>query len=103
MAIGPWILPVLKVLAALRGLRGGILDVFGYTPERRAVRRLLAEYEALLDESETRLSPQTHATSVALAGLPAKVRGFGPVKMRNLEAVRGEWESLLAQLRTPAP
>src|SRR3546814_1282649 len=32
---GPWIMPVFKTLARLKGLRGTALDVFGRTAERR--------------------------------------------------------------------
>ena len=33
-----------------RRLRGGPLDIFGRTAERKWERRLLAEYEVILDE-----------------------------------------------------
>ena len=56
-SFGPWMWQVFRLLAGLRGLRGSILDVFGYLPERRMERRLLAEYEAMLDEIASSLTP----------------------------------------------
>src|SRR3546814_873909 len=42
---GPWVFTAFGLLARLRGLRGGALDVFGYTAERRMERRLIDDYE----------------------------------------------------------
>src|SRR5690606_26066747 len=41
---GPWMMKGFRLLAALKGLRGTALDVFGYSAERRAERALLADY-----------------------------------------------------------
>jgi indolepyruvate ferredoxin oxidoreductase len=41
---------------------------------------------------------------VAIAAMPEKIRGFGPVKQRHLAAAKAEEEALLAKLRAgPAP
>jgi indolepyruvate ferredoxin oxidoreductase len=96
---GQWMLPVFGVLARLKGLRGTALDVFGYTEERKLDRRLVAEYEALVEELLQGLNASSHATCVELASLPEHVRGFGPVKQRHLETVRKRQGELLAKLR----
>ena len=96
---GPWMMTLFKGLAGLRGLRGGVLDVFGYLPERRMERRLFADYEALLDEISRDLTPDNHATAVALASLPEKIRGYGPVKERHVAAAKAEEASLLEVFR----
>jgi indolepyruvate ferredoxin oxidoreductase len=75
-AFGPWMRHVFKLLAWLRPLRGTVLDIFGYTQERRMERRLIAEYEATLRELSTTLSPDNHALAIEIASLPAKMRGF---------------------------
>ena len=59
------------LLAKLRGLRGTPFDIFGRTAERRAERRLIAEYEAVLDEIAQRLSPENQAVAVELAAVAA--------------------------------
>ena len=103
-AFGPWILPVFRLLAKLKFLRGTPFDPFGRTEERRTERKLIAEYEQLLEEILDRLNPVNHRLAVALAAIPDKIRGFGHVKMRHLEAAKAEEAALLDQFRSgPAP
>jgi len=82
---GAWMLPVLKLLARGRGLRGSAFDPFGYTAERRQERTLISDYENLLDEIVTNLTPERFDIALDLAGLPADVRGFGYVKDAHIE------------------
>jgi indolepyruvate ferredoxin oxidoreductase len=56
----------------------------------------------LLAEIVANLNPQNHATAVGLAAIPEKIRGFGHVKARHLEAAKREEAELLARFRTPA-
>ncbi|MEJ0095588.1 MAG: indolepyruvate ferredoxin oxidoreductase family protein [Methylocella sp.] len=98
-SFGPWVMPVFKALARLRFLRGTPLDVFGYAKERRLERKLITDYEALLGEILDNLSPGNHALAVALAAIPEKIRGFGHVKLRSLEAAKAEEQALLEQFR----
>jgi indolepyruvate ferredoxin oxidoreductase len=103
-SFGPWMLRGFKALAALRGLRGTLFDVFGYTKERRMERQLIADYEALLAEIVEKLTPANHPLGVALASIPEKIRGFGHVKLRHLEAAKAEEQALREQFRAgPAP
>jgi indolepyruvate ferredoxin oxidoreductase len=101
---GPRMLLAFRLLARLRWLRGTRLDPFGRSAERRAERRLIAEYQALLDEILARLTPENHATAVALAALPLEIRGFGHVKEANLRRAEEKQTALLARFRAaPAP
>ncbi|MEP9351548.1 indolepyruvate ferredoxin oxidoreductase family protein [Xanthobacter sp. KR7-225] len=102
MAFGPWMLRALGVLATLKGLRGTALDVFGYSAERRTERRLIADYERMLERVLGRLDPANHALAVALAAIPEKIRGYGPVKARHLAAAKAEEADLLARFEAPA-
>ena len=86
-AYGPGIMRLLRLLARLRGLRGSWLDPFGYFPERRMERRLLAEYEATLATIHAHLVPENHHLAVALARYPEKIRGFGHVKAAAIAGV----------------
>ena len=99
---GAWLLPVLKGLAKLKGLRGTPFDIFGYSAERRMERKLIADYEALLDEVLAGLTPDTHALAVELASVPEKIRGFGHVKEGHLKAAKACEADLLAAFRDPA-
>jgi indolepyruvate ferredoxin oxidoreductase len=42
---GPWMHGAMKLLARMKGLRGGALDIFGRSAERRTERALIGEYE----------------------------------------------------------
>jgi indolepyruvate ferredoxin oxidoreductase len=99
MTFGPWMLKAFGVLARLKGLRGTPLDVFGYTEERRTERRLIRDFEAVLEEIVAGLTPQNHATAVALATVQQKIRGFGHIKERNLKPAKAEEADLLARFR----
>ncbi len=104
MSFGPWVLTLFKLLAKFKVLRGTPFDPFGYSHERRSERQLIADYEALLQEIVDNLSPDNHAAAVALASLPEKIRGFGPVKQRHLAAAKAEEAALREQFRSgPAP
>jgi indolepyruvate ferredoxin oxidoreductase len=100
MKFGPWMLSAFRVLSKFRVLRGTPLDVFGYTAERKTERQLIADYEAMLGEIVDRLTPANHATAVALAAIPEKIRGFGHVKLRHLAAAKAEEKMLREQFRT---
>jgi len=99
MSFGPWLLKAFAVLAKFKFLRGTPLDPFGYTGERRTERRVVAEYECLLAEIIERLTPDNHVVAVALAALPEKIRGFGPIKARHLVAANAEEAVLCEQFR----
>jgi indolepyruvate ferredoxin oxidoreductase len=100
---GPWIMPVFRMLAGLKGLRGTRFDIFSYSAERKLERELVVGYEGLLEEITRRLSPERHETAIALASLPEKIRGFGPVKLASIEAAREREAELLEKLRGTAP
>jgi indolepyruvate ferredoxin oxidoreductase len=94
---GPWVLPAFRILAKLKGLRGGRLDVFGKTQERRTERRLIAEYAELVDTLCASLTGENLDIAVKLAQLPDEIRGFGHVKERNLAAVEKKRGMLLVE------
>jgi len=102
-SFGPWMLSVFRILARLRRLRGTPFDIFGRSAERQLERRLISEYEALIDEILARLSPANHEIAVELASSPAEIRGFGHIKEANLTQVKSREETLLARFRSAPP
>jgi indolepyruvate ferredoxin oxidoreductase len=100
---GRWMLPVFRLLAKGKGLRGTAWDVFGHTRERKLERQMIADYETLLDEIEQRLSPDTHATAIALVSLALDIKGFGHIKERNYRIAKQREKVLLGELRNPSP
>jgi indolepyruvate ferredoxin oxidoreductase len=103
MTFGAWVLPVFRVMAKLKFLRGTSFDPFGYTRERRAERKLIRDYEKMLNEIMPRLTPDNHHLATGLAAIPEKIRGFGHVKARHLIAAKADESALLEQFRAGAP
>ncbi len=99
MKFGPWMLSVFGMLAKFKFLRGTALDLFGYTKERKIERALVKEYEIWLDEIKTSLNADNHALAVAISSIPEKIRGYGHIKERHLQAANEERAALLAQFR----
>jgi indolepyruvate ferredoxin oxidoreductase len=101
IAVGGWMFSVLKVMAKMKGLRGGALDLFGKTAERKMERALIGEYRELVLGVLPKLSAATQGTVQKIAELPEMIRGYGPVKDRNVAQYRVEREKLLAELNAP--
>lgn len=80
--------PVLRLLAKAKKLRGTSFDPFGRTAERRAERRLIVDYKQLVEDVIQRLDNDNLEAAAELLGLVAMVRGFGPVKDASIEAYR---------------
>jgi indolepyruvate ferredoxin oxidoreductase len=96
---GPWILPLFKLLAKGKGLRGTKLDVFGYTEERRMERSLILEFEQDLDEILAEVDANTHDVAISRALIPLQIRGFGHVKKANAQAAAKRREEVMAAFR----
>ena len=99
---GAWIMPMFRLLASLRRLRGTRLDIFGYTAERRRERHLIGEYEATVETLLAGLDQNNHALAVQIAALPETMRGFGHIKDKNIETAKEREATLLAAYRSPA-
>lgn len=91
-----WMWPM---LARLKSLRGTPFDPFGYTAERRLERKLIRRYErdmsALLKEGFVNAE-----AAEALALLPLRVRGFGPVKLANAAEADKRRDEILQALQS---
>jgi indolepyruvate ferredoxin oxidoreductase len=96
---GPWVRSTFAVLARLKGLRGGALDVFGKSEERRTERALIVEYQACVDELLQSLNPGNRALAAEIARIPEEIRGYGHVKHRHIQAVRPKWDKLMQRWR----
>ena len=100
---GPWMMIAMRTLAKMRRLRGTAFDIFGRTTERRLERRLIIDYEALLEELLPRLAAHNHALAVELASIPEQIRGYGHVKERHLKAAKAKEAELVAAFRAAKP
>jgi indolepyruvate ferredoxin oxidoreductase len=95
---GSWVWSAFKLLAKFKGLRGGALDIFGYTEERKMERALINEYREMIEALLPSLNADNLATAVDLASLPEQVRGFGHVKEKNVAWFREQKAKLLAKV-----
>jgi len=102
-AYGPWVMKVFRILARLKALRGTPFDIFGYTPERKMERQLIADYETTVKDLLADLDRDNHAIARDIAALPETIRGFGHVKERNLQQAKAREADLLEAYRRPAP
>ncbi|MDR6660373.1 indolepyruvate ferredoxin oxidoreductase [Tardiphaga robiniae] len=102
-AFGAWMLPLFRILAKLRTLRGTPLDVFGYSADRRLERDLIAGYEKDVATVLNLLSPLTVDTAVQLLSLPDSIRGYGPVKEASVVAAKVRYAELAKDLANPPP
>lgn len=98
---GPWIFSVFSVLATARGLRGTPFDPFGYTEERVSERRLIVAYFHMIENLCSRIGEDNHEAVVALAQLPAEIRGYGPVKHAAIAKYEKDKAALLEQFDRP--
>lgn len=90
----------LRIMAKLRGLRGSVLDPFGYSTERREERALIREYRLCIEELLKTLARENLEMALEIASLPENIRGYGYVKARHLATVRLTWENLMARWRS---
>jgi indolepyruvate ferredoxin oxidoreductase len=103
---GAWLLPLLKILARGKALRGTRIDPFGRTEERKLERRLIDEYEARIAELLAALSTDKLALATAIANVPATIRGYGHVKLASVAIARARESELLNRFdpeRYPRP
>jgi indolepyruvate ferredoxin oxidoreductase len=96
---GPWVRSAFGWLSRLKGLRGGALDIFGRSDERRVERALIQQYRDCIDELLRTLSPENLPLAAEIARIPEEIRGYGHVKERHLQAARLKWDGLMAQWR----
>jgi indolepyruvate ferredoxin oxidoreductase len=104
MRFGGWIVPLFRILAKARRIRGTLFDPFGYTSERRMERRLVEDYRKLILETVLpALTASNHEAAVAVAEAAQAVRGFGHVKLRTLKTAEALEAAALARFRSAAP
>ena len=84
---GGWIVPLFRVLAHMRGLRGTAFDPFGLTTERRMERALIAEFETLIEAGLAQISAANIELLINDVACYMDIRGYGPVKEQAVKDV----------------
>jgi indolepyruvate ferredoxin oxidoreductase len=105
LKLGSWFTRSFKALYRMRRLRGTKLDPFGRAEVRRVERELVEEYEGMVEDALSKLTPETHATAKELLELPDVVRGYEEIKLRNVVLFRKRAEAIRKRLDAgkPAP
>jgi indolepyruvate ferredoxin oxidoreductase len=85
------------MLGELKWLRGARFDPFCSTAERRAERQLIADYERMVETLPRALSPAVLDAAIAIAALPMRIQGFGPVKAARIAEVKDMEQKLLLE------
>jgi indolepyruvate ferredoxin oxidoreductase len=96
---GPAMKTAFGILAGLKGLRGTMFDIFGYTLERKRERALVTDYRKTISDVLATLSAKNHALAVDIASIPEHIRGFGHVKDRHLDEALARQDELLQAYR----
>src|SRR6202035_556375 len=102
-AFGPWMMPVFRLLAKMRVLRGGAFDIFGHSADRKLERDLIAGYEKDVAHVLSVLSPLNLDTAIEILSLPDRIRGSGPVKEKSVRDAKARTAQLAADLASPPP
>jgi indolepyruvate ferredoxin oxidoreductase len=97
---GAWVLPLFRVLARLRRLRGTAFDVFGYTAERRMERQLIRDFEDTVENLLAKLDKVNRDQAAAVIDCFLEIRGYGPVKEAAVAEARQKIEAALADLES---
>jgi len=103
MTLGPWTRFAFKLLSSLRGVRGSLLDPFGYTLERRQERAAVDAYEARIGSLLGDLNLGNVAVADAIARLPLRIKGYGPVKAETARRAELELTHLEARWEASRP
>jgi indolepyruvate ferredoxin oxidoreductase len=90
--------PMFHLLRAGRRLRWTPLDVFGYASIRRLERAMVHEYISAVKLLVRRFEVVGEEEAVAIATLPASVRGYEEIKRPRAEAYRTELAARLATI-----
>jgi indolepyruvate ferredoxin oxidoreductase len=101
LTLGPWFDLPLRVLRALRTLRGSFLDVFGYAQVRREERQLISWYRQTIEQLLPHLEDSNHALAVVIANAPDGIRGYEDIKLRRIAETRDLVAQHLARFTTP--
>jgi indolepyruvate ferredoxin oxidoreductase len=94
---GQWMLGAFKLMRRFKSLRGGWMDVFSKTAERRQEQQLITDYMQLLDDLAQCLDKRNVDNTRALLELPQSIRGYGHVKEANMEKAARERANLLRE------
>lgn len=99
---GSWVVPVFRLLARMKVIRGTPLDIFGYTAERRMERGLIETFISEFEDISNNLNSYNYQIAIRIAELPEQIRGYGHVKEENVKKVMGLLDDYKKDFRNPS-
>ncbi len=101
ITLGPWSRVPLRMLAAMRVLRGTPFDVFGYSARRRMERSLILWYQDLLLELQEHVTEENLPSALEIAALPDRIRGYESIKEHSVSEVKALADEKLRAISSP--
>ena len=98
LKLGGWFRVPLKMLAGMKFLRGGPLDIFGHAAHRREERALPGWYRALIDQVMDQLNEENLPKALEIAALPDQIRGYERIKEESIVRVKKLAEEKIKEL-----
>ena len=95
---GAWMVPMFKILARMRGLRGTKLDLFSMTAERKMERALINEFEEHVELLLQDLTADNIDIAIEVVKEYMEIRGYGLVKELAAAEARKKIQSKLGSL-----
>jgi indolepyruvate ferredoxin oxidoreductase len=99
--VGPWAMTAFRLMARFKFLRGTWLDPFRNSVERKLEKRLIAEFEADVENLLARLTPTSHPLAVRVIETYGTIRGYGRVKEANAAEAAKARAAALEQFKAP--
>jgi indolepyruvate ferredoxin oxidoreductase len=87
------------MLASMKSLRGGPLDIFGRARHRRMERDLIGWYRDLISQVLDRATGENLPRALEIAALPEQIRGYEQIKEASIAQAKKRAGELLAQLQ----
>lgn len=83
-AYEPWLFKLMPKLARLKLLRGTVLDLFGYSAERKQERALIKAYSTLITQVADNLKLENLTAAQNQLETVAEIKGFGSIKAASM-------------------
>ena len=96
--VGGWLMAAFKMMSAMRGLRGSLIDPFKNSDEAKSARALVAQYESDVAKILELMSAHNLDAATALAEIPNMIRGYGHVREEHKARAEQARTQCLAEL-----
>jgi indolepyruvate ferredoxin oxidoreductase len=92
------IVPLFRLLVAMKGLRGTRFDPFAHQADRKLERQVMADYFKALQMVVQRLDVDNYDLACQLLNMPAELRGYGHVKKASFQDFELRWHKFYTAL-----